>query len=150
VSIVTSQIVRTPTTPAIIPPSMVFIYLNLDTMTAMINSTKTVIIAIVIIRFVAILRAIPLRVLILLSVYPSLSKSVSRVCVIVSLCLPRSDNVFLPISSVSSATRCESLNLFELLSNLSVPDKSCCRCSKCASPPLPSGNRYNVSHIVAP
>lgn len=69
-------------------------YLNLLTMTAIIRSTSTVIIAMVTILFVAILkrnrqhksfqphyhkfgkylRAIPLSVLLLLSVYPSLSK----------------------------------------------------------------------------
>jgi hypothetical protein len=46
---------RIPKKASDIPTLTVFIYLNLDTITAIINSTKTVIMAIVIIRFVAIL-----------------------------------------------------------------------------------------------
>lgn len=99
-------------------------YLNLLTITAMISKTNTVMIAIVISRFVAILhtqklacqsqntetqgasnylRAIPLNVLILRSVYPSLSNKVSLVCPIVSLCRPKSARVLRPTSSVSNA-----------------------------------------------
>lgn len=75
------------------------VHLNLLTMTAIIKSTKTVIMATVIILFVAILvalsvsfpkscfcevqhylRAIPLSVFTLLSTYPSLFRRVSCVC----------------------------------------------------------------------
>lgn len=112
-------------------------YRNLLAMTAMINTTSIVIIAIVIIRFVAILsrrridisprkkpttpkerdsrrkkkekaahlRAIPLSVLILLSVYPSLSSNLSLVFSICVLCCARSFNVPAPIASVSLAIR---------------------------------------------
>ena len=119
----------------------------------MISMTSTVMIAIVIIRFVAILlyklaisqepyrhlhgkrylRAIPLNVFTLLSTYPSLSSIVALVCCIVSLCICKSANVPCPIASVSFAIRWLSLNLWLLLSSLSVPLSSCCRCSCCAS-----------------
>lgn len=103
-------------------------YLNLLTTTATISSTRTVIIEIVIIRFVAILsqsiskvsnvnantadwgigrhylRAIPLNVFTLLSTYPSLSCSTSLVCWIVSRCLCRSASVLAPTASVSFAS----------------------------------------------
>ena len=49
--------------------------------------------------------AIPLKVLILRSVYPSASSKVPLVCIIVSLCADRSASVFRPISSVSNAIR---------------------------------------------
>lgn len=129
-------------------------HLNLLTITAIIRSTKTVMIATVIIRLVAILeegwsashirqlwvelwmiylRDIPLNVLTLLSTNPSLCIKVSCVCWMVSLCLCRSASVLAPIASVSFANAWLAFNLCELRSNLSVPDRSCCLCSSWTS-----------------
>ena len=79
------------------------------------------------------LLAMPLSVLLLLSVYPSLSNKVLRVCSIVSLCLPKSARVFRPMSSVSKAILCDSRILPLERSNLSVPLSSCCLCSSWSS-----------------